>query len=227
MKDSVIVITGSSRGLGKALAESCAKIGAKVVISGRNETGLKETAEAIGASYFVTDVTKESDVEKLAGFAVQKYGRIDIWINNAGIWLPWAPLEEVDLDKAHEMLEVNLFGTVYGAKYAVMAMKRQGSGKIVNIVSTAGLAGRPLAAMYCASKFAVRGLTDSLREEVKDSSISVIGVYPGGMKTDLFEGHQPPDFGEFMEVGYVADKIVEHLNQTEPGPELIIRRPGR
>ncbi len=227
MKNNVVVITGASRGLGKALAEAYAAQGSSVVISGRSEEELRETATRIGASHIVADVTKESDIKKLADYAVSLHGCIDIWINNAGIWLPWAPLEEVDMKKAHEMFEVNVFGQTYGSKYSVMQMKKQGHGTLINIISTSALEGRPLSAMYCASKFAVRGLTESLRAELKGTPIKVVGIYPGGIKTHLFEGHEPPEFDKFMTVEHVVGKIMEHMSQPEPGPELVIYRPGQ
>jgi NAD(P)-dependent dehydrogenase (short-subunit alcohol dehydrogenase family) len=227
MKDSVVVITGASRGLGKSLAEAYAAQGAKVVISGRTERELKETADTIGAAHIVADVTKESDVKKLADYAVSLHGRIDAWINNAGIWLPWTQLEDIDMKKAHELFEVNFFGQTYGSKHAVIQMKKQQRGTLVNIISTSALEGRPLATMYCASKFAVRGLTEALRVELKDTPIKVVGIFPGGIKTHLFEGHEPPDFDKFMTVEHVVGKIMEHMNQPNPGTELIIYRPGQ
>jgi short-subunit dehydrogenase len=106
-------------------------------------------------------------------------------------------------------------------------MKKQGKGRLINIVSTSALQGRPLLAMYSSSKHAAKGLTDSLREELAGSGISVIGIYPGGIKTHLFEGHEPAEFADFMTVDYVVGKIMEHLANDNPGPELILKRPGQ
>src|SRR3989344_3132570 len=114
IKDKVVVITGSSKGLCKSLAYAFTEKGAKVVVNARNKNELIEVASDIGALPVVADVTKEKEVLVLADAVIDKYGRIDIWINNAGIWMPHAPIEEMDWDRAHDLMEVNFFGTVYG-----------------------------------------------------------------------------------------------------------------
>jgi len=227
MKDKVVVITGASRGLGKSLAQVFASKGAKVVVSGRDRNDLLLVSKEISALPIVCDVTKEDQVSDLAQKATQQFGRIDIWINNAGIWLPRAPVEEIDMKRAHDLLEVNLFGTVYGSRVALVQMKNQGFGTIINIVSTAALQGRPLSTLYSASKYAARGFTDSLREEVRDSGVKVVGIYPGGIKTDLFNEKKPEDFDDFMSPESVAQKIVDNLEKLEPETEMVLRRPGQ
>ncbi len=227
MKDKVIVITGASKGLGESLARLLAQLGAKLVISARDAEALKKISEDIGSVFVVADVSDEKAVEKIAAEAISKFGRIDIWINNAGVWLPRASVEETDMKRSHDMLEVNLFGTVYGSKSALIQMKKQGYGSIVNIVSTSALTGRPLSAMYSASKHAARGFTDSLREEAKGTGISVIGIYPGGIKTHLFDEKKPEDFNDFMTPEYVAQKIIDNLLKEIPDAEQILKRPGQ
>ena len=240
LKDKVVVITGASRGLGKALAQVLSAKGAKLVISGRSVNDLDAVAKEVGAVPVVVDVTKESDVEHLAEVAVSEFGRIDIWINNAGLWLPKAPAEDIDMKKAHELLEVNLFGTVYGSRVAIKNMKStkspkngKGSGQnsggtIVNIVSTSALQGRPNQSVYAASKHAAKGFTDSIREELAAiGEITVIGVYPGGIKTNLFDADKPGDFADFMSPESVAQKIVGNLEADKPELEQVLRRDGQ
>ncbi len=188
---------------------------------------MEEVARETHATPFVADVTKESQLLELAQEAVSKFGKIDIWINNAGVWLPRAPVEETDMKRAHDLFEVNVFGTVYGSRVALAQMKKQGYGTIVNIVSTSALTGRPLSALYSASKYAARGFTDSLRGEVLEKGIIVVGVYPGGIKTHLFNEKKPDDFGDFMTPESVAEKIVENLEKAKPDLEMIIKRPGQ
>ena len=226
IKDKVVVITGSSKGLGKSLAYAFTEKGAKVVVNARNKNELIEVASDIGALPVVADVTKEKEVLVLADAVIDKYGRIDIWINNAGIWMPHVPIEEMDWKRVHELMEVNLFGTIYGSKAALVQMRKQGSGVIVNIISTSGLQGRPDSSGYCASKYAARGFTESLRVEAKNSNIKVIAVYPGGMKTHLFDEKKPDDIDKYMEPEFVADKIIQNLMQENPKEELIVRRPS-
>ena len=227
MNGKVVVITGGSRGLGKALAELLSAKKAKVVIFGRNESDLKAVADKNDAIAVVGDVTIEKDVEELANKAVSHFGRIDIWINNSGVWLPRMPIEQVDLKRAHYMVEVNLFGCVYGSKAVLMNMKDKGDGMIVNISSTAALQGRADSAMYCASKHALKGFTDSIRDEFKRYGIKVIAVYPGGTKTNLFDEAKPEDYDKFMEPSFVALKIVENLEKENPEEEQVLKRPGQ
>jgi short-subunit dehydrogenase len=207
-KDQVVVITGASRGLGKSLAALFIKKGAKVILSGRDVAELNKVAEEIGGIVIVADVTKEKEVIELAEQVLEKFGRIDIWINNAGIWLPRASAENIDIKRAHDLIEVNLFGLMYGSRAAIRQMKKQSSGIIVNIISTSALSGRPNQSAYSASKHAAKGFTDSLREEITEKAIKVIGVYPGGMKTDLFNEQKPDEFDQFLSPEDVAEKII-------------------
>ena len=142
LKDKVVVITGGSKGLGKSLASLFVKEGSVVVISSHNQNDLENTAKEINVKAIVADITKEQEVKDLAEQVVKDYGRIDIWINNAGIWLPRVSIEELNWERAHQLMEVNLFGTVFGSKNALIQMRKQGSGSIVNIISTSGLNGK-------------------------------------------------------------------------------------
>ncbi len=227
IKDSVVVITGGSRGLGKSIAQALISKQATVIISSKDKAELEATAQELGATAILADVTREGDLVNLANKVVASHGTIDIWINNAGIWLPRGPIETVDMVRAHQLFEVNVFGMMYGSRAAITQMKKQESGTIVNMVSTAALQGRPNSAVYSSSKHAMRGFTDSIREEFKGTGISVIGVYPGGIKTDLFEGDPQPDFNDFMSPEFVAQKIVDNLEKKNPDTEQILRRPGQ
>lgn len=227
LKDKVVVITGASRGLGKSLAEYFTREGSKVVISSRNEKNLIEIADEFGSDYFVCNVTNEQEVLDLADHVANKFGKIDIWVNNAGIWLPNAAIEEMDMKRVHEMIEVNLFGTIYGSKAAIIHMKSLKSGTIINILSTSALEGRAYSTGYGASKYAAVGFAKGMKLEVKDHNINVLNIYPGGMKTNLFAEEKPKDYDDFMEPGYVVEKIINNLKQENPEEELIIRRPSQ
>lgn len=229
MKNKTIVITGASKGLGASLAELLVVRGAKAVISARDAESLNEVATKTGAVACVADVTKPEDMIKLAEFAEKTYGPIDIWINNAGIWLPKTSFEDIDMARAHNLIEVNLFGTMYGCRAVIGGMKKRGQGMIVNIVSTSALSGRPGQTAYSSSKYAARGFTDSLREELKEegSPIKVIGVYPGGIKTHLFDERPPAEIADFMTPESVAEKIITNLELDQPEMEQVIRRPGQ
>ena len=224
LKDKIIVITGASHGLGKSMAQMLSDKKAKIIIYSRSKDKLEKISKELSVDYVVADVAKEADMIKLAKETISRFGRIDIWINNAGIWLPKGPIEKIDMKMAHDMFEINVFGTVYGSRIALTQMKRQNSGVIVNIISTSALNGRPNAVMYSASKYAVRGFTEALREEV-GSSIDVISVYPGGIKTLMYDEEKPAEYDSFMLPEYVAQKIIDNLEKDVPETELIIRRP--
>ncbi|MCK4589899.1 MAG: SDR family oxidoreductase [Nanoarchaeota archaeon] len=227
LKDKIVVITGASKGLGRELALILAKEGCNLVLSGRSKEDLEELSTTIGAISIMADVTNEKQVANLADKTLEKFGRIDIWINNAGIWLPHALIEETDWKRVHEMIEVNLFGTIYGSKFALVQMKKQKSGTIINILSTSALEGRAGSSGYCTSKYATAGFTKSLSLEAKPSGIQVIGIYPGGMKTHLFDEEKPADFKNFMDPMFVAEKIVENLKKENLKEELILKRPEK
>jgi short-subunit dehydrogenase len=227
MENKVIVITGASHGLGKSLAEILASKKAHVVISARNGDELNEVAKAISATAIVGDVTKESDMKNLVEKTISQFGKIDIFINNAGVWLPKSFIEDTDMKRAHDVFEVNLFGVVYATRSVLPEMKKEQSGMIVNIVSTSALEGRPQQTIYSSSKFAARGFTDSLREELKDTPIKVLGVYPGGIKTHLFDEKAPAELNDFMTPESVAEKIIAYISSENPEPNITIRRPGQ
>lgn len=226
LKDKVVVITGASHGLGKSLAQILTGKNAKVIICARSKDRLEKISKELNVEYIVADVAKESDVVKLAEETISRFGRIDMWINNAGVWLPKGSIEKTDIKMAHDMFEINVFGTVYGSRVALTQMRRQNSGVIVNIISTSALNGRPNAVMYSTSKYAVRGFTEALREEV-GSNIDVISVYPGGIKTLMYNEEKPADYDSFMLPEYVAQKIIDSLEKESPEKELIIRRPSK
>lgn len=227
LQNKVIVITGAGNGLGKALAKMLISKKANLVLCDKNEKALQIVAEETHPTSVLIDTTNKKDIDKLVEMALDKFGKIDIWINNAGVWLPRMNIEEVSTERAHNLIEVNFFGTLNGVVSAIKQMKTQGDGTIVNIVSTSALTGRPQSAIYASSKHAVKGLTDSIREELKDFKIKVIGIYPGGIKTNLFEEKRPEDFDEYMTPEFVAEKIVTNLEKNNPDEELIIKREGQ
>lgn len=225
LKNKVVVITGGSQGFGKALAADSIKEGSRVIISSHDEKALESTAKELSTDYFHADVTSFEDVKKLGEYAVKKYGTIDIWINNAGIQIAPSPVEQVDRKRLHDLFEVNFFGYFYGCQIALTQMKKQGNGLIININSTAGLDGKPEISAYSSSKFAIKGLTESIRKEVKDSGVKIYGVFPGGMQTDIYKEKYPADIKEYMQVDTVVNKVIDNLKADNPEVDLIIKRP--
>jgi uncharacterized protein len=222
LEDKVVVITGASHGLGKALAEAFAERKVNLVLAARSSDELEQAAKETNAVPVVTDVAKEQDVKQLAAAVIEKFDRIDIWINNAGMRVRRTPIEEIDAQKFHEMIDINLFGTFYGSREALKQLKRQKSGTIINILSTSAAKNRPTTAAYGSSKMAAIGFTNVLRNEVINSGIKVISVYPGGIKTNFHQGQVPEDYDTFLPAEGVAEKIVANLELDDPQEEQTI-----
>lgn len=185
----VVVITGASSGAGEATARHLAKLNATVVLGARRLDRLQAlvadiTAAGGKALAVKTDVSVQADVTALVDAAVKAYGRVDVLLNNAGI-MPLAPLESVLVDEWHAMIDVNIKGTLYGIAAVLPIMKAQKSGQILTVSSVYGHVVGPNAAVYCATKHAVRALTEGLRQEVKPYNIRTTIISPGAMKTEL------------------------------------------
>ena len=225
LKDKVTVITGGSKGFGKALAQAFIKEGAIVTITGNNEQELSATAEVVGAEYLVADAKSYDNTVTVSESVIAKYGHIDIWINNAGIQIAPSNVEDVKVDRLHELIEVNYFGYFYGSKVALASMKKTGEGLIININSTAGLSGKPGLSAYVSSKFAIKGLSESIREEIKGTDIKLYQIFPGGMKTDIYREKVPEDIDQYMNVSYAIEKVIDNLKLENPEIDLVIKRP--
>lgn len=225
INNKVVVITGGSQGFGKSLANAFKKEGANVIISSHEKEGLELTASELSTDSFIADVTSFDDIKKLGEYVIQKYGNIDIWVNNAGIQIAPSLVEEVNIEKLRHLFDVNFFGYFYGCQVALTQMKKQDGGVIININSTAGLDGKPEISAYSSSKFAIKGLTESIRKEVKDLNIKVYGIFPGGMQTDIYKEKYPDDIKEYMEVDTVVEKVMNNLKSNNPETDFIIKRP--
>lgn len=222
LKDKIVVITGATKGLGRSLAETALKEGAQVAALARNLEEIKELERELNVSGFIADVSIEASIHQVAQDIIEEFGRIDIWINNAGIWFQWADVEKTDLKKLRQMVEVNLFGTIYGSREAAMQMKKQKSGSIINIISTTALNGRGGSSGYAASKSGVIGFSKSIRKELGEFDIRVFSIYPGGMKTNIFGEEKIPGYGTFMEPQNVARAIWKNFQKENPEEELVL-----
>jgi NAD(P)-dependent dehydrogenase (short-subunit alcohol dehydrogenase family) len=191
LSGKVALVTGGSRGIGKEIARLLAREGAAVVICARNIDGLRETASSISRSggrcvYREADITDEGQVNAMAREVVRLYGRIDILINNAGVGV-YKPLAASTAEDWETVMDTNLKGAFFCARVCSGIMMRQHSGIIVNVASGAGKKGFANLSIYCASKFGLLGLTDSLKRELKQYGIDVLAVTPGYTRTAFFE----------------------------------------
>lgn len=225
LSNKTAVIVGGSQGIGRALAEGLLREGTNVVIVSRTRATVEKTAQEIGAKAFVVDVRDEQTLRDLASFAVDTFGGIDLWVNSAGLFKKFPKNELLDMDRAHEMFDVNFFGAVLGSRTALLNMK---GGAVVNILSSAALDARRSvgAKLYAASKWALRGYVDALRSENEGGGVQILSVYPGGTKSHLHDEALPADFDNFMAPEYVVDKIIANLKQELPELDLVIKRPS-
>lgn len=205
----VIVITGASSGLGEAAARELARGGAILVLGARRTDRLDALADelSLGADAVVaTDVTRFEDVQRLVDTAIERHGRVDVMINNAGV-MPHSPLDRLKVDDWSWMIDVNVKGVLHGIAAVLPSMQANKSGQIINVSSVAGHKVRPGAAVYAATKTAVRVISEGLRQEVKPSNIRVTVISPGAVASELASSITEPDAARMFE-RYYADTAV-------------------
>ena len=214
INSKVVIITGASSGLGEATARRLADRGAKLVLAARREDRLKDLTEDLKfrgaeAIWQVTDVTDRNQVESLAAAAKEAFGRIDVLVNNAGL-MPLAPLDALKVDEGEQMVDVNIKGVMYGIAAVLPTMREQHSGHILNLSSVAGHKVFPGAAVYCATKYAVKALSEGVRMEGGDE-IRSTNISPGAVATELTSTITDPDAkkaaDELYEVAIDSDAV--------------------
>ena len=196
IEGKVIAITGASSGIGEAASLLLAERGAKVVLGARGLDRLEalsaRIAEAGGESAHArTDVKKLDDLSSLVTLACERYGRLDVLVNNAG-YGPLSPLDDLRVEEWEDMIDINLKGTLYGIAAALPVFRRQGSGHLVNIASTAAHRIVPNMAVYCGTKFAVRAISEGLRQEAGDK-LRVTVITPGFTRTNFADSMTHPE----------------------------------
>ena len=202
IEGKVLVITGASSGLGEATARLLAAQGASVVLGARRMDRIQSLADELNrnggkALAVKTDVTHCDEVKRLVDTAVQRYGRIDVMLNNAGL-MPSSPLERLKIHDWDQMIDVNIKGVLYGIAAALPYMKQQKAGHIINVSSVAGHKVRAGGAVYAATKHAVRALSEGLRQEVKPYNIRTTVISPGAVATELPNSVTEPDIAANM-----------------------------
>ncbi|OMF67609.1 SDR family oxidoreductase [Paenibacillus sp. FSL R5-0766] len=188
VKGKVVVITGASSGIGESTARLLAQHGAHVVIGARRMERLAALASSIrleggSVEYHSLDVTRLEEMQTIVDLAQTRYGRVDVILNNAGV-MPLSPLESLKVDEWNRMIDVNIRGVLHGIAAGLPVMKKQGFGQFINIASIGAYAVSPTAAVYCATKYAVRAISEGLRQEV-GGDIRVTLVSPGVTESEL------------------------------------------
>jgi NADP-dependent 3-hydroxy acid dehydrogenase YdfG len=216
-KGKVVIITGASSGIGEATALLLAKLGAKVVLGARRSDRLETLAARIAdaggeAAYAATDVKRRGDLSNLVKLALERYGKLDVLVNNAGI-APTSLLDDLRVEDWEEMIDVNVKGVLYGIAAALPVFRKQGFGHFVNIASTAGLITKPTMSVYSGTKFAVRAISEGLRQEAGDR-LRVTIISPGFVHTNLADSMTNPE---------VKAQIVNAMEKMAISPNAIAR----
>jgi len=217
IKDKVVVITGASSGIGEATALLLAERGAKLVLGARRSDRLNALADRIAAAggeatYAPTDVKRRDDLSNLVKLACERYGKLDVLVNNAGIG-PISPLDDLRVEDWEEMVDVNIKGVLYGIAAALPVFRKQGFGHFVNTSSTAGLITKPTMSVYSGTKFAVRAISEGLRQEAGDK-LRVTIISPGFVQTDIAESVTNPE---------VKAQIADTMDKMAISPDAIAR----
>lgn len=221
-KDKVVVITGATSGIGEACAEVFGREGAKLSITGRNPEKLGKTQKQLEEKGFevlavLADAGSEADNKKMAEETLQRYGRIDVLINNAGISMR-ALFQDLDLEVFHKVMDTNFWGTVYATKYCLPAIL-ESKGSIIGVSSINGYRGTPARTAYTASKYAMNGFFEALRTEVMKKGVHVLVVAPGFTSSNIrnsaltadgsSQGESPRDEGKMMTSEQVAEQMLK------------------
>jgi len=224
----VVVITGASSGLGEATARHLSALGATVVLGARRADRIDAlTAEIVKAGgnaiAVATDVTDAVQVQRLVDAAVERFGRIDVMLNNAGL-MPHSPLERRKIADWDRTIDVNIKGVLYGIAAALPHMQRQNSGHFINVSSVAGHKVRPAGAVYSATKTAVRVISEGLRQEVKRWNIRTTIISPGSLATELPQSITEPDIAKnvgdfYQEYALPADSFARVVAFAMSQPE--------
>jgi NADP-dependent 3-hydroxy acid dehydrogenase YdfG len=211
IEGKVVVITGASSGLGEATARLLSAQGANIVLGARRLERIQSLADELThnggkALALSTDVTHCDQVKRLVDASVVTYGRIDVMINNAGL-MPLSPLERLEVDEWDRMIDVNIKGVLYGIAASLPYMKQQKAGHIINVSSVAGHRVTPGSAVYAATKYAVRALSEGLRQEVKPYKIRTTVISPGAVATELPNSITQQDVSENIHKFYESFAI--------------------
>jgi NADP-dependent 3-hydroxy acid dehydrogenase YdfG len=229
IEGKVVAITGASSGIGEATARFLAARGAKLVLGARREDRLAELTDQLPeAVYLPMDVRRRSDVADLVALAGKQFGRLDVLVSNAGV-MPISPLDDLRVDDWDAMVDVNIKGVLHGIAAALPVFREQGTGHFVNVASTAGFKVVPPMAVYAGTKFAVRAISEGLRQEAGDK-LRVTIISPGMTRTDVVDNMTVPEVrAQLVEMAMPAEAVARAIAYAIEQPagidvgEVVIR----
>ncbi|UCD23106.1 MAG: SDR family NAD(P)-dependent oxidoreductase [Gemmatimonadota bacterium] len=225
LNGAVAIVTGGSEGIGKAIAVALKNEGCNVTITGRREASLRTAAEEIGVEWIAGDVGVEADAVRTVAEVIEKHGRLDVLVNNAGYGV-FKPLVEMELGELEGVYRTNVFGAFLMAREAARQFVKQQSGELINISSTSGLKGGRGSTAYSSSKFALRGMTECWRDELRRSNVRVMLVNPSEVQTEFFSkvGRNQELSDKKLRGQEIADAIVGALKVDNRGfiPEFSV-----
>ena len=218
LTDKITLVTGGSSGIGRAIAESLIEAGAKVAITGRDQARLKNTATAIGAHAIQADVSREQDVERTYKDVLDTFGDLDVLVNNAGVGV-FKPLVEMDLASFEAVIATNVTGAMLMGREAARIFVSRNAGNIVNIASTASLRGAANGTAYMTSKFALRGMTECWRAELRKHNVRVMQINPSEVITPFAAtaGFQQADHPSKLQSEDIAHMVKAVLEMHDRG----------
>jgi len=225
LKEAVAIVTGAKEGIGRGIAEALVAEGCRVTITGRHEKELRAAAEAIGADWIVADVGSEADAERTVADVIAKHGHLDILVNNAGYGL-FKPLVDTTLEELEALYRTNVFGPFLMARAAAKHFMEQNRGEMINIASTSALKGSATRTAYGSSKFALRGMTECWRDELRRYNVRVMLVNPSEVMTEFAakagSPREPSD--KKLRPKEIADAIIGALKVDSRGfvPEFSV-----
>lgn len=226
IKNATCLITGGSAGIGKATAKMLSENGGKVAITGRDKNKLESVAEEINAIPIHADVAKQEDVERTYSDFINKFGKLDCLVSNAGIGGSWSEITELDMKSFRNVYDVNVFGAAMMGSKAAQLFKEQNYGNIVNIASTAALKGFANGTVYASSKFALRGMTQCWQADLRKYNVRVILVNPSEVTTAFgnSERVERKEVSNKLRSEEIAHTIVSTLEMEDRGfiPEVTV-----
>ncbi len=231
LKNKIAVVTGGTKGIGRAVAETLLKAGASVFICARDKVELKRALEKLSefgnARGEICDVRSETQVEAMLKECLRVFGGVDILINNAGAGFIGKTIEEMSSEDFEQTLQTNLFGVFYTCHHAIPMIKKRGGGYIINVSSLAGQNAHPKMAAYNASKFGLNGFTEAMMQEVRADNIKVSLICPGSVNT--YFGGDTPDAEKSWQLQPedIAQTVLDLLNMNERAlPSKVEIRPS-